>query len=233
MNGCAREQHEPRGCQQETRREGLADPEAHHELRRQPKGERAHDQIRGQEGKTDLERAVAEHQLQVERRQEEPREHRSRPQNADDVRGRDVAQAEEAEWHERRVDARLEHEERRQQRDRAPEQAERLRRGPAGLVPVDDRVDREDQRRGHRHRAANVETPRAGEASRRRQQSQREQDHGDADREVDQEDPVPVDRVGEDAAEQDADAAAACGHEAEDAHRLGPFRRLGEERHHQ
>src|SRR5439155_1936063 len=54
-----------------------------------------------------------------------------------------------------------------------------------------------------------------------------------ADRQVDEEDPVPVDDVGQDSAEQHADAAAAGSDEAEDAHRLRPIGRLGEERHHQ
>ena len=44
---------------------------------------------------------------------------------------------------------------------------------------------------------------------------------------------MPVERVREDPAEQHADAAAAGGDEAEDAHRLGPVGRLGEQRHHQ
>ena len=50
----------------------------------------------GRNARPTCERAVAEHQLQVERRDEEPREHRRRPQHADDIRGRDVAQPEQA-----------------------------------------------------------------------------------------------------------------------------------------
>ena len=56
----------------------------------------------GQEREADLQRAVAEHELQVERREEEPGEHRRRPEDADDVRDREVAEAEEPERHERR-----------------------------------------------------------------------------------------------------------------------------------
>ena len=44
---------------------------------------------------------------------------------------------------------------------------------------------------------------------------------------------MPVEGVGEDAAEEHAEAAAAGHHEAEDAHRLRPFGLLGEEVHHQ
>ena len=44
---------------------------------------------------------------------------------------------------------------------------------------------------------------------------------------------MPVERVGEDAAEQHADGAAAGHHEAEDAHRLRALGRLGEQGHDQ
>ena len=57
----------------------------------------------GRNARPTCERAVAEHELQVERREEEPREHRRGPEHADDVRGREVAQPEEAERHERRA----------------------------------------------------------------------------------------------------------------------------------
>jgi hypothetical protein len=50
---------------------------------------------------------------------------------------------------------------------------------------------------------------------------------------VDEENPVPVESVREDAAEEDAERAAARGDEAEDAHRLRSLGRLGEERHHE
>src|SRR5881275_2257832 len=48
---------------------------AHDELRRQAERERAHDQVRGQERQPDLKRCVAEHELQIEGRHEEPGEH--------------------------------------------------------------------------------------------------------------------------------------------------------------
>ena len=57
--------------------------------------------------------------------------------------------------------------------------------------------------------------------------------HRDADRQVDEEDPVPAERVGQQAAEQHADAAAAGADEAVDAHRLGALGRLGEQVHDQ
>ena len=53
----------------------------------------------------------------------------------------------------------------------------------------------------------------------------------DADRDVDEEDPVPVDRLGQDAAGEQADRAAGRGDEAVDADRLRLLARLGEHRH--
>ena len=151
----------------------------------------------------------------------------------DDVRRRDVAQLEEPQRHERRAHARLDQDEDAQQRRRDREQPERVERRPALLVAVDDRVDGEHQRGGHRDRTRDVELALGVVTARGGQEPQREHEDGDADRDVDQEDPVPVEHVGEDAAEQHADGAAARGHEAEDAHRLGAVGVLGEEVHHE
>ena len=120
----------PTAASAEPGRERRPDAEAHHELRREAEREGAHDQVGRQEGEADLERAVAEHQLQVERGEEEPGEHRRGPEDADDVRGRDVAQPEEAERHQRRGDARLDHEEDAEQHRR------RRRAGRASAVDV-------------------------------------------------------------------------------------------------
>ncbi len=77
----------------EADRERHPDAEAHDEPRREPDRQDAHDDVAGQEGETDLERAVPEDELQVERGEEEPREHRAGPEHADDVRDRDVPRA--------------------------------------------------------------------------------------------------------------------------------------------
>ena len=53
----------------------------------------------------------------------------------------------------------------------------------------------------------------------------------DADRHVDQEDPVPRQQVGQDAAEEHPDGASARDHEAVNAHRLRPLGRVGEQAH--
>ena len=105
VQGRPREQEHP-ATRTAARRRAAADPEAHDQPRREPDREGAHDQVRRQEGEADLKRAVVQHELQVERREEEPREHRRRPQHADDVRRGQVAQPQQRERQERRADAR-------------------------------------------------------------------------------------------------------------------------------
>ena len=61
---------------------------------------------------------------------------------------------------------------------------------------------------------------------------EREHEGRDPDRDVDEEDPRPGEEVGEDAAEQQADGAAARGDRAPDAHRLRPLLALREGRRH-
>ena len=90
------------------------------------------------------------------------------------------------------------------------------------------------QRRGDRHCAGDVDRaarPLALALAGQKRQAERED--RDPDRDVDEEDPVPAERVGEHAAEQDADAAAAGHHEAEEAHRLRPLDGLLEEQQQQ
>ena len=129
--------------------------------------------------------------------------------------------------------ARLDHQERGQQHHGGAQQAERLARGPAGIVAVDDRVHRRDQGCGDRDRAGHVDALAVGERLLARQQPLRDQEDGDADGDVDEEDPVPAQDVGQDAAEQHADRPAAGQHEAEDAHRLRALGGLGEQHHDQ
>ena len=136
----------------------------------------------GQEREAHLERRVVQHELQVERGQEEPGEHRRGPEDANDVGRRKVAPREETERHQRRADAGLDEDEDREECDRAAEETKRLRRRPAGSVAVDDRVDGEHQRGGDRHGASNIEPPVGMLRAPAREQPQREKDHDDADR---------------------------------------------------
>ena len=82
--------------------------------------------LAGRKARPTCKRAVPEHQLEVERGEEEPGEHGAGPEDADDVRRRDVPEAEEPERHERRASPSLDPEEQRQQRSRYTEQADRL-----------------------------------------------------------------------------------------------------------
>ena len=155
---------------------GVLDAETHDKPGGEAERESGHDQIGRQEGETDLHRAVPEHQLEVERREEEPGEHGGGPQDADDVGGRDVAQPEEAERHERRAHPSFDAEEDRQQRQRRSKQADRLAGSPPDLVAVHDRIDREHQRHRHRDRAGDVETspwPGRGQPAAGRRRGQR------------------------------------------------------------
>ena len=112
---------------------------------------------------------------------------------------------------------------------REGEEAERPRRRPPHFVAVDDRVDGDHRGGRHRDRTGDVE-PSSRLSAGGREQDEREREDGDADGDVDEEDPVPVERVREDAAEEHPDRAAPRRDEAEDAHRLRPLGRLGEER---
>ncbi len=232
VDGGTREPEETKAREPEPGRERRPEAEAHHELRGNADREHTHDQVAGKERETDLERAVPQHELHVERRQEEPGEHRAGPENSDDVGGREVAKLEQPERHQRRGRANLAQDEDDEERQRDAEQAERFCRRPAVLVGIHDRVNGDDQRAGDRDRARDVEA-RRGRNVNLGQEPQGEQDDHDADREVDEEDPVPADQVGDDPAEQDAEASAARGDEPEDSHRLRALARLGEEVDHE
>ena len=66
-----------------------------------------------------------------------------------------------------------------------------------------------------------------------REQLQRKREDGHPDGQVDEEDPVPVEEVREDAACEHANGSTSGEDEAEDPHRLRPVGRLGEEHHRQ
>ncbi len=100
-------------------------------------------------------------------------------------------------------------------------------------VAADDAVDGEHHAQRHQHRAGDVEAGGTGDDLVLGQDPLREHPDGDPDRDVDQEDPVPVQQAGQHAAEQGADRATAGHHEAEDAHRLGALTGVGEQAHDQ
>ena len=123
----------------------------------------------------------------------------------------------------------------REQRDRDGAAGERAACAPAVLGGRDDdRVDAEHQRGGDQHarrarrRRRATRMPASG-----RQQPQRGHDGRRTDRHVDEEDPVPVDPLGQRAAGQQSDRTAGGRDERVDADRLGLLARLGEHRHDQ
>ncbi|KAH0442338.1 hypothetical protein KCU90_g1839, partial [Aureobasidium melanogenum] len=121
----------------------------------------------------------------------------------------------------------------RPQHECGEQQTQRLRRGPAGFIAVHHRVHGEHQRSRDRHRTGHVEPFAMSMTARGRQERDTERVDGDANRQVDEKDPVPAQQVGQQAAEQDADAAATRADKTIHAHRLGPFAGLGEQIHDQ
>ena len=171
------EEREPGGGQQQSRGQRRPDAETHDHLGGKAERESAHDQVGRQEGEADLQRVVSEHELEVERGDEEPGEHGGGPEDADDIRRCDIALPEQAERHQRCADPRLDAQENRQKRPGSGEQADRLDRSPAGLVAVHDRVDGKQQRGRHGDRAGNVEARRNGLAAAGGQQNEAEREH--------------------------------------------------------
>ena len=112
-----------------------------------------------------------------------------------------------------------------------PPSAERLGRAPALLAGLEDRVHAEHQPARDQHGAGNVGALLEADPLVVVDQPQREERRGDADRPVDHEDPVPVDRLGEDSSGQQADRGAGGGDECVDPDRLRLLARLGEHRH--
>ena len=140
----------------------------------------------------------------------------------------DVARAEDPQRHERRGRRRLTDHEGDQQRDRDRAEGQRRARAPAVLGRrLDHRVDEQHQRAGDQHGARDVGPARKAGALVVGQQAHRQHGGDDPDRHVDEEDPVPVDGVGQHTAGQQADRAARRGDEGEDADRLGLLGGLG------
>jgi hypothetical protein len=116
-------------------------------------------------------------------------------------------------------------------REREREEHERLRRAPAVLGRrLDDRVDGEHEAGRDEHGPRDVGALADADALVARDEPPREERRDDADGDVDEEDPVVVDRLRQHAAGQQPDRAAGGGDEAVDPDRLGLLARLGEHR---
>ena len=195
-------------------------PEAQVELPREPEGHRSHDDRQRQVRKPDLQRAVAEDPLQVQGSEEEHPEHAHDQQRLDEVGSGDVGNPKQAQRHQRVGDSRLAHDERGQQRERDGPERQRLGRPPALLgtprIVYTPSIN------------PPISSTAPGRIGARREadpgsvldQPDRERRGRDPDRHVDEEDPVPVDRLGEDPTRQQPDRTAGDGDERVDADRL-------------
>ena len=122
------------------------------------------------------------------------------------------------------LDADEDHEQHR--RDR--EVPERRDREPVVLVRLDERVDEQGERGRDDDRARGVEVAHGVLDAALVEQARRQRDRDQADRDVDVEDPLPAEVLGEDPAEQHADRAACAGDRAPDREGLVALDALGE-----
>jgi hypothetical protein len=175
-----------------------------------------------QERQPDPEGAVTQHVLDVQDADEEHAEHARGAEQLAHVRAGQDAGPENPQRHQWSRGGGLADDERYKQRGRGRGECDRPRRGPAILSGrVDDRVDGDHEGGGDQRGTGNVRSaPQAGTAVGGQQLHGCDR-RGEADRHVHEEDPVPVDPVGQDAAEQQAHSTTGGGHEAVDADRLG------------
>jgi hypothetical protein len=100
------------------------------------------------------------------------------------------------------------------------EQHDRPGRRPAVLAGLHDRVDERHQPGRDRDGAGDVEAAVRLLVPGFRQVAQRQHEHGHADRDVDEEDPGPGEKLGQGAADDEANRAAADGDCGPDTKRL-------------
>ena len=166
--------------------------------------------------------------MHIERQDEEVGEDDHAHQEADNVGGAQRPVAEDSERHQRRSAAQLDGEEAGQDHRGRDQQQDRLCRSPAVLGRPGDGVDEERQAARHRHGTRCVEAARADvRAALRDDSSGRDQDER-AHRDIDEEDPLPAQVLGENAAEEDAGRGARAAERAPDPERLVPLGALGE-----
>ena len=203
--------------------------DAPHQPRRDAERHRAHHSVIGRNARPGLERAVAAHPLEVERAEHEGGEHPGDQERAHDaraisprtrrIRGGKIGVAQ----------ARLEHGERASSARPSAAEAERVRRAPAVLRGLDDRVDDEPGRGGHRapRRASRRRrcSPAAGDSSIRiRPSTKASAPIGRLMKKI-QCQPIASVRL---AAREQPDRAAAGDDERVDAHRDRALARLAE-----
>ena len=165
------------------------------------------DEVQDRAGQVDeagLDGRQPEHLLQVERRVEEDREERRRDPEGRDLRARERRVAEEPQREHRVRRARLDDEEGDERHGGAGELGDDLRAAPADLVAAQQREHEQEEAGGERDLAGHVDGRRGGIA-RLLDLGARDPQAEDADRDVDQEDPLPVQAAGQRAADERAD----------------------------
>jgi len=185
--------------------------EAHHQPGREPDREAAHDDGDREEAQAEGQGAVTKDALEVERGHEEEAEEGGRHQRLHGVGAGQRQRAEEPQREHGFGGATLADQEGAQERDR--QHADPARRG-------DDRVDAQHQGCGDQRRAEHVGSLRKPEPATGGQQPVGERRRGDAEGHVDEEDPVPADRLRDQAARHQPQRGARRGDEAEDAEGL-------------
>ena len=177
------------------------------------------------------ERAVPQHVLHIEGLEIPRSEQSTEHQQHDGVATRDVARAEDVEWHQRRLrHPGLEIEEDSDQDDAQRQWHEHLRGAPGVGLGPDDTEDDRDQTGGHRDGAAQVEVPVAQVRPRLGDVTERGQQRDGPDGHVHEEDPAPAQELDQDASEEGARRRAGRGHGTPGAQCLGPRRPFGEAR---
>ena len=145
----------------------------------------------GQVAEPGLERRHVQHQLHVQREQQEHREQHRAQDEPGHVRTEHGSNPEDRERDERLVAAALPGEERSEQRGRDGERRPRGQRAPAPLVGLGDPEHEHDQRRSDQHGAEYVERLRPQVAA-LHHPHRREDQRDDPDGNVDEEDPLPA-----------------------------------------
>ncbi len=229
MERRSREEQHPDGNAGEADQHHRARSKARDQPRRQSNRERCHRHGIRQKRQADRQRAVLQHALHVERAEKEEPEERGNHQHLDEVGPREITGAEQPQWHQRVGSPCLAGDERDQQRQRETAQSERVPRAQAVDVDLDDGVDAQHQGGCHQGGAEHISSLAQTQAPIGLDQASAEQHGCQPNWQVDEEDPVPAHRLGDDSAGQQADRAARRGDEGEDAQRPCPLRRLGEE----
>ena len=142
------------------------------------------------------------------------------------------AQLQNAQRHDRIGQARLEHHEEHEQDDGEAEDPQRVRREPAVRRRRHDAVDGNHHRHGDERGPHPVDALFDAQADVLHNEEAAEDQRGDADRHIHEEDPVPAQELGQDAAGEETDGAAADGDEHVGAHRLAALegaRELGDD----